>query len=188
MKCFKIIFLLMLFLMPTFVLADDLEDLQDSSWESMMKFNDNNSMKKSVTDKQFNETLDFVKNKGKRPKKSKEQSLMRDDVSQEFSVLKNLQEIQTIMIPTTVISSENILIEPGYYKLVYNGNSEGNYFELYQGHRLMAKIKAYKTNEDLKQDSLNFVNIIPYKTKHFKIIYGNIDLNLESILFNPEND
>ena len=51
------------------------------------------------------------------------------------------------------------------------------YLSFYQSQFLKGKVKAKETNNDYNQETIDFVELIPYNDKYVKIIFGSLDFN-----------
>lgn len=193
-------FLLLLFaLATTFTIAysDELDDTINL-WNATKEVDNAYYNQKPVTDKQFDELVDKLK----KPKKKWWQIFKKDmdikplspvpessEVSQfsQFNELQTVyQKIQhspTIMISAPVETDEGVILAPGFYKLSAAKNKDGTYnLNLSQGAILCASLKAHQTNQDYNQTELNFGSANWINERCIKLIYGNIDLNLEAYL------
>lgn len=104
-----------------------------------------------------------------------------------MSYLKyHLDSTITVLLPTeSMTKDEKQIIPIGFYKLVADidkTKEKNHYINLYQGHRLIAKIEARETLEDFGQESINFAKIIQTDDTILKVIYGSLDVNLEADL------
>lgn len=80
-------------------------------------------------------------------------------------------------------SYEGEYIPAGYYKLNYVEKNKNPYILITQGRNVYANLAMKKTPEDFKTDSIQFAEIRPYNDEMMKLIYGNLDLNLEKNLY-----
>ncbi len=182
MRRFIIIFLSIIML-PMLAFAE--EDWSgyyniDSVWDGQ----------KSITNKQFEETMDALqarqkkkeqKQREKAIKKVKGSSLIpqmdahNDDMVNEQPD-ETLDEFQLLNIPVDFIANGE-KVECGYYQVLGEKKSDGVYLLLYQAHSLKAKIKAKETNDDFDEATIKFVKVIPCNDHQMKIIFGSVDFN-----------
>ena len=186
--------LLILFFISSACLADDIDAGEsNSSWDSFGKSIDNSFINtKPVTKELFDKTLENVKSKGKKRKKNKNEVIPLSpvpfkenqyDQSELQSIYNKIDHSPTIMIPTKVITDNNTVLNTGYYKLSNRQVSKNRYNLVFsQGTAVIAECEANQTEEDYKQKDINFVNVIPISDKYIKVIYGTMDLNLETYL------
>ena len=90
------------------------------------------------------------------------------------------QDYPTVMIPVTLITPSHTEIPPGYYRILSAKNDNGYFINFYQGNSLIAKVKALNTGNDYNQKSLNYAKVIPISDVYMKVIYGDIDCNIEA--------
>lgn len=177
------------------VFADEL-DSASSGWDSVNTGKIENALyqQKPVTDQQFEKTLTELKERKKRKgfwarKEGKplNESMIPPADSQNSeiqSVLDMINHSPTIMIPTTVIDDEGSTVPSGFYKLSTKKLDNQQYLLLLtQGTKLVAKVEARQTEEDLAQNEINFGRAIIVSDSKIKLIYGNLDLNLEGYLY-----
>lgn len=195
--------LLLILLLLTFypmAHADDMDalDSMSNSWDSYSKTIEKSfDGQKPVSDETFNKTIENIKAKRSQKhflfwtKKKQEIKPLSPipfkpdayDNNEMQSLYNKIENNPTIMIPTRVITVNDIILQPGYYKLSNKKESDGTYsLLLTQGATVMATIPAKKSAEDYEQKEINYFNVIPISDKYLKIIYGNIDLSIEALL------
>ena len=64
-----------------------------------------------------------------------------------------------------------------FIELSEKKKDDGVYLELYQSHKLIAKIKAHETKDDFKQEYIQFAKLLPYNDQYMKIIFGCLEFN-----------
>ena len=167
----------------------------DDFWDEPMKIDEAaKNQEKSVTNQEFEKVMQFFeKNKKKKEEKKKpkgapiwqqgsteNEETPSNDIS---GVLKDIKEdYPTAMLPVTLITPQQTEIPPGYYRILSAKNDNGYYINFYQGNQLIAKVKALNTGNDHNQKSLNYAKLIPFNDEYMKVIYGDIDCNLEARL------
>lgn len=162
--------------------ADDWSDYSsvDRAWDGQ----------KTITNKQFEETIDALQAKSKKKEAKKREKLIKkvkgsslipemdahnDDMINEQPD-ETLSEFQLVSIPVDFVVGDKI-IEKGFYKVDGEKNSQGVFINLYQAHKLVAKIKARETDDDFNEDCIKFVKVLPCNDHQIKIIYGCVDFN-----------
>lgn len=162
--------------------GDDWSDFSsvDNAWDGQ----------KTITNKQFEETMDALQAKSKRKEARKKEKVLRkfkgssltpemdahnDEIINEQPD-ETVAEFQLINIPVDFIVDDK-LIERGYYKVEGEKKSDGVYINLYQVHELKARIKARETKDDFDEETITFAKILPCNDHQMKIIYGSVDFN-----------
>lgn len=189
MKKLFILFLLLnmpLFCIPVF--ADDAD-----FWDEPMKIDSAaKSQQKSVTNQEFEKVMKFFEKKKKKKEEKKkpkgnpvwQNNNMNENIEPNDMVSGALkqqkQDYPTVMIPVTLITPTHTEIPPGYYRILSAKNDNGYFINFYQGNSLIAKVKALNTGNDYNQKSLNYAKVIPISDVYMKVIYGDIDCNIEA--------
>lgn len=142
---------------------------------------DNNAYEKIINEYKKNKE----KKENKIKKKNKYIDLPENQGNSEMSIF-----METLKEPLTVCFSQNAYVYEtgekipiGYYKLEAQKVDEDNnlyYMNLFQGHKLIAKVPSYVTDNDFGMETINFAKVIPYDDKYLKIIYGSLKVNLEA--------
>ena len=182
----KLVFIIFLLTMsPTF--ADDID-----FWDESMKIDaEAKNQQKSVTNQEFEKVLNFLqRNKKKKEDKKKPkgspvwQSSAPEEEQKSISNILNTakQDYPTVMVPVTLITPNGTEITPGFYRMLSAKNDTGYYINFYQGNSLVAKTKAHETGNDHNQDSLNYAKLMPVGDEYMRVIYGDIDCNIETEL------
>lgn len=167
-----LIFLLIIF-SGNFVFADG--DLWDN-------FGDSNIYgQHAVSEKEFDKAVESKQKKKKRDKNiPKGENFSQSSETEALSNTTN--EPQILLIPLNLKLDNKYLIPTGHYMV--EGVKENNdvYLNLYQAHKLIAKLPAEETNDDFGEQTINFVKLLPHGDYHVQIIYGGIDFNAYSVI------
>lgn len=181
-KIIWFILICLLFSPTVFAEGDSWSDFNnvDNAWDGQ----------KTITNKQFEETMDALQAKSKKKEAKKREKAIKkvkgssltpeldahnDDMINEQPD-ETLDTVEIVNIPVNFYANGKI-IESGYYKILGQKESDGVYLMLYQAHTLKAKIKARETNDDFEQDCIKFVKVIPCNDHQVKIIFGSVDFN-----------
>lgn len=189
MKRFLTFYLLVMFLAP----ALPCDAFDDDFWDEPIKIDEAaKSQQKAVTDKEFNNVLDFfTRNKKKKEEKKKPKGAPigpqlpegQMPPSDSNVIPATYDDYPTVMIPVTLVTPGGAEIEPGYYRILSVKAENRTFFlNFYQGNQLIAKIPAREVNTDHNQQSLNYAKIIPVNDMYVNVIYGDIDCNIEARL------
>ena len=162
--------------------GDDWSDFSsvDNAWDGQ----------KTITNKQFEETMDALQAKAKRKEAKKKEKVLKKfkgsslipemDAHNEDMINEQPDEtvaqFQLINIPVDFIAN-NQVVERGYYKVEGEKKSDGVYINLYQAHELKAKLKARETNDDFNEETITFAKVLPCNDHQMKIIFGSVDFN-----------
>lgn len=193
----KILLIVITFvLLCPIVSADELDDAMDM-W-SADKSNDTTfTGQKMITDEQFDKTVDKIKQKERDNKRKKWWQRKAPEInplcpvpetqnmfqSTELDNVKTTINLTpTIMIPTTVETSVGEIIEPGFYIMSYSKEGGTNYLNLSQTPRITYKIPAQNAQEEDNSNDLNYGKAINLDNGYIKLIYGNVDVNIEAYL------
>ncbi len=185
MKRFLIIFTMIFLTGMNVIRAED-----DGLWDNFGDINFYNSDEQTaVSDKQFDETVENVKEKQKKfklfgprePKKMKGQSYQESNETEFLSGIKN--ETPVLRIPYELKTLSGTVLPIGHYQAVFEKDSEGAItMKLYQAHYMLAQYPAQETEEDLFDDKINYLTIEDYNDKQVKINYGSMDFNAFAIV------
>lgn len=178
-----VIVLAFFILCPISVFAgDDWSDFSgvDNAWDGQ----------KTITNKQFEETMDYLQAKSKKKEQKKREKAIRkvkgsslipqmdahnDEIVNEQPD-ETLDETQLLNIPVDIVVNGEP-IERGFYKVIGQKKSDGVYILLYQAHSLKARIKARETNDDFNEEYIQFAKILPCNDHQMKLIFGSVDFN-----------
>lgn len=184
------------------VLADDDLDSLNDTWDSVNTNKIDNAImqQKPVSDEEFNKTVQQLREQRKKKKfkffwqsSDEGQPLTKPsfmpknappevDTNDFMSVQDIVKTTPTIMIPTDVITEYGSIVSAGFYKLSIQKIQDDIYnLLLIQGPNVVAKVNAYKTDEEFSPNELNFAKALLLKDR-IKLIYGSLDLNLEGYL------
>lgn len=164
--------------------------LAEADWSNTDNIDNAWDGQKSITNKQFEETMNALQEKSKRKEAKKREKKLKKfkgssltpemDAHNEEMVNEQptdkLEETLVINIPADFVANGN-LVECGYYKVVGEKKPDGCYILLYQAHQLKARIKARETNEDFNEDFITFARVLPHNDHQMKIIFGSVDFN-----------
>ena len=192
MKKIAFFILIVFFLSPISILADDFFDNYagiDRAWDGQ----------KPVTNTEFEEAINVLTEKQKKneekAKKKKIKKISGGGTSlhkglEPMSEIKELDALkekgkddgQLLNIPVDVIIDGKVL-EKGYYNVFGEKDKNGDiYLSFYQAHYFKGKIKAYKTKNDFEAENLDFVEMKPYDEDYIQIMYGSLDFNAYAYL------
>lgn len=131
---------------------------------------------KPITDEEFQKTLDKLKakqNKGKKLFKGK-------NVNEENSgtyLDETTAKVTVLSVPLDLVNGDGAEIPVGHYKIVGVKEKNDVYLDFYQSAMRIARVPAIETNNDFKENNINFVKLMPYNSQRVEIIYGSIDFN-----------
>jgi len=186
----KLLLLLIALIIATPVLAEEVD------WSSYDKIDNAWDGQKIITNKQFEETLNALKEKQNKKKNKLQEKAIRkfkgNSLDTNLDVHKNNMSTQTpssetddcqlINIPVDIVLSNGQAIEKGYYKIIGEKTDSGVYIELYQAYKLIAKIRAQETSDDFNQEYIQFVKLLPYNNHQMKIIFGCVAFNAYALI------
>lgn len=179
-----------------FVFAEESSSGTSVFGDSTAVFNSGFTGQKTVTDAKLKKTIEEIKQR----KLTKKQKKLQDKIKPvsansdnehlqnfletQFSDEGEKSHFQTVMIPSFVYSEDGQRIAPGYYKLSCRKLSKNEYvLDLAQGTKTLITVKAYQTQQDLNQDSIDFSNVEIIDGNRLRLVYGSIDLNLVGYLY-----
>ncbi len=145
---------------------------------------------KPFTEKQYQDAIQQYKNKFQKPKKVKQKDIKTPtstysdaESNPEFKVLDEIINHKgSVMIPAICVTEYGQEVKPGYYTLEYNLDNNGyQWLILSQGNVKIAKMPARKTAVTGNEDTINYAYAIG-KNDTIKLLYGNIDIAVESVL------
>lgn len=172
---------LIIFLIPVFSWAsdDDSGDMTD-----LLKYSDTFDSpfagQKQITDEDFQKTVDELKAKKQKKLRKKDRPMKGQTYKQNDEgdyIDETAEGYMVLNVPLALINGDGTDVSAGYYKVIGKKESNDIYLELYQAHKLIAKIPAIETSHDFDQDEVVFVKILPYNSERVKIIFGSIDFN-----------
>lgn len=145
---------------------------------------------KSITNKQFEQTMDALQAKKKKKEaKAREKAIRKvkgssltpdmdahkEDITPQ-SPQQEFDEGELISIPIDFVHDGKI-IDRGFYKVTGVKQNDKVYILLYQAHTLVAKLQARETDDDFNEPAIQFTKLLPVNDHTMKIIYGCIDFN-----------
>lgn len=179
-----IIFLLLCFIFSPTVFASD------DAWSDYSGVDNAWDGQKTITNKQFEETMDALQAKSKKKADKKREKMIRKvkgssltpelDAHNDNMVNEQpdetLDTVEVINVPVDFYANGKV-IESGYYKVLGQKEADGVYLLFYQAHTLKAKLKARETDDDFDEECIKFVKILPCNDHQMKIIFGCVDFN-----------
>ncbi len=176
-------FLIALTFLSTVVYADDWDDYIEVDEAAK-------SQQKTVTKDEFEKVLKQFKNKREEKAKQKlkkkmgESRMPKDENFSDLTILNNMYDAYpTLMVPADLITADYKEIPAGFYRIMSVKKEDSYFMNFYQGNSIIARVPSIVTDNDYNQESLNYAKIIPISDKEVKFIYGDIDCNLEAVLF-----
>ena len=162
------------------------EGLDD--WDDYIKIDEAaKSQQKTVTKDEFEKVMQQFEKKNKKKEKSKikgESRTPEDEAFGNVQIFKELYETYpTILVPTDLITTDGQEIPTGFYKIMSVKKPNGYFMNFYQGNSLIARVKSDITQNDYNQKTLNYAKMIDNDENSVKFIYGDIDCNLESLIY-----
>lgn len=176
-KIFVLLIFLFLIILP--VLAEDYSDsfgIGDSMKDTGSVENAFNGQK-SITDEEFQKTIDKIKAKQNKGKNKKFKGKSFNEESSGDHIDETAAKISILSIPLSLINGDGTEIPAGHYKIVGKKEKNDIYLEFYQSSALVARVPAIETNNDFKENDINFVKLLPYNSQRVEVIYGSIDFN-----------
>lgn len=184
-KKFLILFIAVILSANILCFADDSDDWSnyshvDNAWDGQ----------KSITNKQFEETMNALQAKKKKKeakarekaiRKVKGSSLAPELDAHNENIIpqtpeQNFEEGELISIPIDFVA-DGKFVDRGYYKVTGVKQNGKVYILLYQAHKLVAKLQAKETDDDFNEPAIQFTRLLPVNDHTMKIIYGCIDFN-----------
>lgn len=162
----------------------DIEPEIDYSWDNMLEFDRTwRNNQEAVTDQDFEKVMQRYEKKKKTKKYEFDIDEKRDSLN-DMSILNDIANHSPIILfPIDLRSYEGEIIPAGYYKLNYIKKNKNHYIVITQGRKIYGTLQMNQTNENFKSDSIQFAEVRPYNSEMMKLIYGNLDLNLEKNLY-----
>ncbi len=183
MKRVFLFFLIAFFAIPT-ALAEG-----DDLWGNFGDINFYNTDKQTaVSDEQFEETVEKVKSKKrkplfspKEPKKMKGESYQQ---SNETEIISGIQkETPVLRVPYELKTPDGRILPIGHYQTIFEKDDDGFVtMKLYQAHYLVAQFPAEETEEDLFDEHINYLTLDDFEENKVKINYGSIDFNAFALI------
>ena len=166
----------------------------DDSWDNIGDVDQMWDMQKPVTNQEFEDVIEKLeeKNTQKEAKQRKKKikkisgggtSLHGDlDPNKEIKELGNIKkdeyEGNLVNVPVSLIIDGKV-IEKGFYKTIGEKDAESGkfYVNFYQSQFFKAKLEVNETQDDFKEETIDFAKIIPLNDSFVKLIFGSIDFN-----------
>ena len=164
----------------------------DDEWDSFGDVDRAWDGQKSITNKEFEEAINTLEGKKKQKEEKKRKKMIKKisgggeslhpDLSPESEIksltpLKENEDGMLLNVPVNMIIN-NEALDKGFYKVIGERDKDGNiYLSFYQSQFFKGKVKAVETQDDYEQETLDFVELIPYNDKYVKIIFGSLDFN-----------
>ena len=187
-KIFLLILCLILFFVPAF--ADE--------WDSMLETNQSWDGQKSITNKEFEEAINVIEGKKKKKEEKKKRKKIKKisgggtslhselnpngEIVKQDALKQRNEEDLIINIPVKLQMYDGEILDKGFYKVTAKKEKNELYLLFYQSQFYMGRVKAKETLNDYEQETLDFVNLIPYNEDYVKIIFGSMDLNAYSFV------
>ncbi len=133
---------------------------------------------KPITDEEFQKTLDKIK--AKQNKKKKNSQLKGKSFNEDSSgthIDETAAKTTILSVPLMLLNGDGTEIPVGHYKIVGVKDKNDVYLDFYQSSMRVARVPAIETNNDFKENNINFVKLMPYNSQRVEIIYGSIDFN-----------
>lgn len=179
-KKLLIFFIALSIVAPAFADELDWSDNMGNAWDGQ----------KVITNKQYEETINALEErKNAKANRQREKAIRKfkgnslhdnmdphKDTIENQNPLEEMDECQLINIPVDFIA-DGKTIEKGFYRILAEKKDDTIYIELYQAHKLIAKIKARETKDDFDQEYIQFAKLIPHNEQRMKIIYGSLPFN-----------
>lgn len=196
MKKIILLFLIFCFSFHSPIFAQEENKGTSVFGDSTSVFNSGFTGQQTVTDDKLKKTIEQIKQRRLTKKQKKLQEKIKPvSVQVDNEHLENFAQTQfaedgenshsqTVMIPARLYNENGESIAPGYYKLTCRKLSKDEYvLDLTQGSAILLTVKAYQTEQDLGQDSIDFSNAEIIDENRLRLVYGSIDLNLVGYLY-----
>ncbi len=190
MKTKFMLSIILLFIASSIAVADDgWEDFSgiDRAWDGQ----------KSITNKEFEQAIDTLEGNKKKKEAKKRKKLIKkvggggtslhsdlnpDNNINDITPLSKNEEGLLLNVPVNLVVDGKIL-EKGFYKILSEKDDNNEiYLLFYQAHTLLGKVRANKTEDDYDEETIDFVNLLPYNDKFVKLIFGSLEFNAYAYL------
>lgn len=165
------------------------DEFDSGLWDNFGDINFYNSDKQTaVSDEQFDETVEKVKSKKrkplfapKEPKKMKGESYQQ---SNETELIKGInKETPVLRVPYELKTVDGGTLPIGHYQAEFEKDDNGFVtMKLYQAHYMVAQYPAQETEEDLYDEHINYLTLDDFEGNKVKINYGSMDFNAFAIV------
>lgn len=160
-------------------------------WDNYGDINFYNSDKQTaVSDEQFDETVEKVKEKQKKkglfnfnkePKKMKGESYQQSNETEFLNGIS--KETPILRVPCELKKLDGETLPIGHYQVEFEKDDEGFVtLKLYQAHYMIAQYPAQETDEDLFDEHINYLTLEDFGENKVKINYGSMDFNAFAIV------
>ena len=139
---------------------------------------------KPVSDEDFDKALESKQKKKKNKNIPKGEEFRQSNETDFINKVDTALPVLCISIPLK--RGEDGILPVGHYQVKGEKENGQPRLKLYQSSFLMADIPAVETNEDFDQPEINFVGMIDYNDKQYKIIFGSVDFNAYAIVDTAE--
>lgn len=139
---------------------------------------------KPVSDEDFEKALESKQKKKKNKDIPKGEEFRQSNETDFINKVDEALPVICISIPLKI--SEDGILPVGHYQVKGEMKDGHPRLKLYQSSFLMADIPAVETDEDFDQPEINFVGMIDYNDKQYKIIFGSVDFNAYAIVDTAE--
>ncbi len=139
---------------------------------------------KPVSDEDFDKALESKQKKKKNKNIPKGEEFRQSNETDFINKVDTALPVLCISIPLKI--GEDGILPVGHYQVKGEKENGQPRLKLYQSSFLMADIPAVETNEDFDQPEINFVGMIDYNDKQYKIIFGSVDFNAYAIVDTAE--
>lgn len=163
------------------------------SWDDFAGLDKAWDGQKSITNKEFEEAVNFFEQKKKEKEAKQRKKRMKkisgggtslhnelnpDSEIHELAPLKKKNEEGHLLNIPVNIQVDEILLDKGFYKIIAEKDKNGDiYLMFYQSQFFKGKVKACETKDDYDEDELDFVRLVPYNDNFVKIIFGSLEFN-----------
>lgn len=177
-------------LLITLLLSINLITFASEDWSGYDNIDNAWDGQKSITNKQFEQTMDALQaRKKKKEAKAREKAIRKvkgssltpdmdahkDEITPQAPE-QEFDEGELICIPIDFVH-DGKTIDRGFYKITGIKQDDKVYILLYQAHTLIAKLQARETDDDFNEPAIQFTKLLPVNDYTMKIIYGCIDFN-----------
>lgn len=131
---------------------------------------------KSITDEEFQKTLDKIKTKQNKGKKLFKGKNVNEENSGTY-LDETTAKVTVLSVPLDLINGDGANIPMGHYKIIGKKEKDNIFLEFYQSSQLVARVPAIETNKDFNEKDINFIKLLPYNSQRVEVIYGSIDFN-----------
>lgn len=161
--------------LPPVLAADDMQN-----WDKFLYNTDTSGLQKPITQKEYSEALDIIKNNGKKPNKKNKPS--EDDHGKNDLPLLNVNEDLILRLPYEAIY-QDIILPTGFYKIKAYYDDIYSHIGFLQGTKPLVKIKAAKVKPLFCPDKVSCIKVEPVDNKYLKVYYKDLNIALIGYLY-----